>query len=96
MHCDQGKVAAVSRGASAVAPADVLYDDKLGDAVIDALRIVATAQGDPVPSANLSEAVRDHAGFGELARQLFPDPPATCRPARPSAEARFEVPDRKC
>jgi hypothetical protein len=39
---------------------------------MEALRIVATVPDDPVPSAELSAVVREHAGFGELARQLFP------------------------
>jgi hypothetical protein len=55
-----------------VAPGDVLHDDKLGDAVLEAIRIVPPLPDDPVPSADLSAAVREHSGFGELTRQLFP------------------------
>lgn len=56
-----------------VAPRDVLHDDAFGDEAASALRSVSPVPGDPLPSASLAREVRQHPGFKELARQLFPD-----------------------
>lgn len=56
-----------------IAPKNVLYDSELSDCIDKALDSITPLTKDCVSASELSQAVREHEGFRELARQLFPD-----------------------
>lgn len=60
-------------GGGKISPANVLYDTEFDDQIDAILRAIKRTPEDPVSRFELSAPVREHDGFRELARQLFPE-----------------------